>query len=235
MIYLLLSLIFLESSFLVYRSIRKNNLSTSSRRKIYVDTSALMDGRVLHIAKTGFLGDNLIIPRSVIRELQLLADGKDSEKRLRARFGMDIANELERIVFCEVTFLEDKLDRTLVDERLIELAKENKGLILTCDFNLQKVAKTEKIDVLNPNELAAELQSEYISGDEFKIKIRSAGSNAKQGVGYLPEGTMVVVDNAESKIGREITVIFEKIIQTSSGRMIFAKIKKQPNKPRLQK
>ena len=138
---------------------------------------------------------------------------------------MDVANELERVVFCDTEILEDALDRTPVDERLIELAKENKGLIYTCDYNLQKVAETEKIDVLNPNELANELRSEFVPGDSFKIKIVAVGSNPKQGIGYLPEGTMVVVDNASKKVGNEIEAIFEKFIQTNSGRMVFAKIK----------
>ena len=220
----LLIFILTETTILLIKS-TKNSKTSGGRRKIYVDTSALMDGRILKIAQTGFLGDNLIIPRSAIREMQLLADGKDSEKRYRARFGMDAVNELERIVFCNTEILEDALDRTPVDERLIELAKENHGFILTCDYNLQKVAKTENIDVLNPNELATELRSEFMPGESFKIKIISAGSNPKQGVGYLPEGTMVVVDNTANKIGREVEVTFEKYLQTSSGRMMFAKLK----------
>lgn len=222
-------LTFIETTFLLVRALGTNRVS-GGKRKIYVDTSALMDGRILSIAKTGFIGDDLIIPRSAMRELQLLADGKDSEKRIRARFGMDIANELERIVFCNTEILEDTLDRTPVDERLIELAKKNKGLIFTCDYNLQKVAETEKIDVLNPNELANQLRSEYLPGDIFKLKISAEGSNPKQGVGYLPEGTMVVVDNANKNIGKEVEVVFLKYIQTASGRMIFAK--KVSSKPR---
>ena len=221
---ILVSLVFIETTVLLVKSF-KGAKTTNGKRKIYVDTSALMDGRVLRVAKTGFLGDNLIIPRSAIREMQLLADGKDSEKRLRARFGMDVASELERVVFCNTEILEDALDRTPVDERLISLAKENKGIILTCDYNLQKVAETEKIDVLNPNELATELKSELMPGEEFKLKIISAGSNPKQGIGYLPEGTMVVVDNTADKIGKEVEVMFEKYIQTNSGRMMFAKLK----------
>lgn len=217
-------LILVETSFLTVRSFKLPR-SGSSKRKIYVDTSALMDGRILKIAKAGFLGDNLIIPRSVIRELQLLADGNDSEKRSRARLGMDNANELERVILTNVEILDDVLDHTPVDERLIELAKANRGLILTCDYNLQKVAETEKIDVLNPNELATELKSEHLPGDVFKLKITGVGSNPKQGVGYLPEGTMVVVEGASKKVGKEVEVIFDKYIQTNSGRMMFAKVR----------
>lgn len=222
LLYIIGALILLETSFLSFKALRGSE-NRSKKRKIFVDTSALMDGRILKIANTGFLSDDLFIPRSAIRELQLLADGKDSEKRMRARFGMDTANELERVVFCNTEIYEDELDRTPVDERLIQLAKENKGLIFTCDYNLEKVAKTEKIEVLNPNNLASELRSEFMPGDTFKIKIISVGQNAKQGIGYLPEGTMVVVDEADKLIGKEIEVEFQKFIQTNSGRMMFAK------------
>lgn len=223
LLYILVGLVLIETTYLVFRAFASDRLIKRSKRKIYVDTSALMDGRILSIARTGFIGDDLIIPRSAIRELQLLADGKDSEKRMRARLGMDTANELERVVFCNTEILEDPLDRTPVDERLIQLAKENKGLIFTCDYNLQKVAATEKIEVLNPNELANELRSEFVPGDKFKLKISAEGQNPKQGVGYLPEGTMVVVDDADKLVGKEIEVQFEKYIQTASGRMMFAK------------
>lgn len=223
LLYILVGLVLVETTYLTFRAFSSARLVNRSKRKIYVDTSALMDGRILSIARTGFIGDDLIIPRSAIRELQLLADGKDSEKRMRARLGMDTANELERVVFCNTVILEDPLDRTPVDERLIQLAKENHGLIFTCDFNLQKVAATEKIEVLNPNELANELRSEFVPGDKFKLKISAEGQNPKQGVGYLPEGTMVVVDNASTNVGQVVEVVFEKYIQTASGRMMFAK------------
>lgn len=234
LLYIIGALTLLETTFLVSKALKKSDLR-SGRRKVYVDTSALMDGRILSIARTGFLGDDLIIPRSAIRELQLLADGKDSDKRMRARFGMDTVNELERVVFCNTTIYEDELDRTPVDERLIELAKKNNGLIFTCDYNLQKVAATEKIDVLNPNNLATELRSEFMPGDKLKLKISSVGQNAKQGVGYLPEGTMVVVDEADKLVGKEIQVEFQKYVQTSSGRMMFAKKVATSRLPRLRK
>ena len=217
-------IILLETTFLVIISkIKDFKLVGRSRRKVYVDTSTLIDGRILEVAKTGFLADELIIPRSVIRELQLLADGKDTERRNRARFGLDVIKELERVVFCDVTILQDELDHTPVDDRLIELAKANHGVIMTNDFNLNKVAATENIDVLNVNNLAMVLRTEYLPGEKFKIKITSAGSNPKQGVGHLPDGTMVVVDKAASKVGKEINIEFVRFIQTSAGRMMFAK------------
>lgn len=223
-IFIIVLLVFIETSFLAFRKITEKAPKNNGKRKVFVDTSALMDGRILNVARTGFFSDNLIIPRSVIREMQLLADGKDSEKRARARAGMDVANELERIVFFDTEILQDELDRTPVDERLIQLAKENNGVILTCDYNLGKVAATEKIEVLNVNELALGLRNEFLPGDKMRIKIVNEGSNKNQGVGYLPDGTMVVVDGAAKKIGDEIEVEFVRFLQTSAGKMMFGKI-----------
>lgn len=210
-----------ETSLLVGK--RRFNFGGGTKRKIYVDTSVLMDGRVLEVAKTGFIGDELIIPSSVIRELQLLADGKDGEKRTRARYGLDTLNELERVVDCDVAVFEDKLDRTPVDERLIELAKENRGMILTNDFNLNKVATAEHVRVLNINELAMSLVSKYEVGDVISVRITDTGSNPGQGVGHLEDGTMVVVDNAATRVKQETNVEIQRCYQTASGRMIFGK------------
>ena len=188
-----------------------------------MDTSSLIDGRIVAVAQTGFIGDDILIPRSVIRELQLLADGKDSEKRALARRGMDNANELERVVYCNTTIIEDELDRTPVDERLITLAKETGGLICTNDYNLNKVATTEHIDVLNVNDLALALTAGHNTGDRMKIKIIEKGDKRGQGVGHLENGTMVVVDRASKDIGKEINIEIVRTHQTSAGLMIFAR------------
>jgi uncharacterized protein YacL len=222
-IFIILAIILAQTTLLVIKSHNKPILG-STRRKVYIDTSVLIDGRILPIAQTGFIGDDLIIPRSVIRELQLLADGSDSEKRARARFGMDIVNELERVVSVNVEILQDELDRTPVDERLIQLAKANKGLILTNDFNLGKVAATENIEVLNINELAQSIRSEFLPGEKLKVNITGRGNNKNQGVAHLPDGTMVVVDDAEKFIGKEAEIEFVRHIQTSAGKMMFAKL-----------
>ena len=221
--------ILVETTILLTRKQRRL-LRGSQKRKIYIDTSALIDGRILPIAETGFIGDDLIIPRSVIRELQLLADGKDSEKRTRARLGMDTANALERVVDCNVTIYQDELDRTPVDERLIALAKTNHGLILTNDFNLNKVAQTEGIQVLNVNELAMIFRENYHAGDRLKIHLTEKGTNPNQGVGHLPDGTMVVVDNAATRIKHEIEIEVIKVIQSPSGKIIFARPAKDKKK-----
>jgi len=223
-ILLILVLILLESSFLVYRNI-KNNKSNSrgSRRRIFIDTSVLIDGRILAIAETGFLSDEMYIPRSVLRELQLLADSSNPEKRSRARFGLDIVNQIERVVNADVQIYHDDISgKVKVDDRLISLAKEQNGMILTCDFNLIKVANAEGVETLNINDLVLSLRSEHQPGEKISIKIISEGSNKNQGVGYLKDGTMVVVDNAKRNIGKQIDVILVRTIQTSAGHMLFA-------------
>lgn len=212
-----------ETTLLLVRTGQKPLLNTSAKRKVYVDTSALMDTRLLTVAQTGFIGDNIIIPRSVTRELQLLADGKDNEKRARARAGLDQIRELERVVHFDTTIFADALDHTPVDDRLLELAKANHGLILTNDYNLQKVAATEHIDVLNLNELALALRTQYLPGERTRVKVVAAGSNPHQGVAYLNDGTMVVIDNASDKIGKDLEIEIIRLNQTPSGSMLFAK------------
>ncbi len=212
-----------ETSYLVFKN-RRTTITHTGRRKLYVDTSALMDPRLLTVAQTGFIGDEVLVPRSVTHELQLLADGKDNEKRARARAGLETVRELERVVYFDTAIVSDELDHTPVDNRLMELAKSNHGLILTNDYNLQKVAETEHIDVLNLNELALALRGEYLPGEHARVKIVSAGSNPHQGVAYLRDGTMVVIDNASDRIGQEVEIEFIRINQTASGAMMFARL-----------
>jgi len=217
-------LILAETTLIFAQSRQKSLLNNNSRRKVYVDTSALMDQRLLAVARTGFIGYDIIVLRSVTNELQLLADGKDSLKRTRARAGLETVRELERVVYFNTTILPDELDHTPVDNRLIELAKPSRSLILTNDYNLQKVAETEQIDVLNLNELALALKAEYLPGEHAKVKIVNPGSNPHQGVAYMPNGMMVVVDNASDKVGREVEIEFVKLNQTPSGTMMFARL-----------
>lgn len=217
-------LILSETSVLLAKTRHKPLISSNSKRKVYVDTSALMDPRLIAVANTGFISDELIVPRSVINELQLLADGKDHDKRLRARAGLDAVRELERVVYFNLSILDDALDRTPVDNRLLELAKANRGAILTNDFNLQKVAATDHIDTLNLNELALVLRNEHLPGEFAKVKIVAVGSGPHQGVGYLKDGTMVVVDQADRLIGKEVEVEFHHLNQTAAGTMMFARL-----------
>ena len=220
---LIISLIILTETTILLTN-RHRSVRNITRRKIYVDTSVLMDGRILNIAKTGFINDNLIITKSTLRELQLLADGKDSLKRSRARAGLDLVNELERIIHFDVEIFDDGDDYLKVDEQLLKLAKASHGAILTLDFNLIKVAAAENIETLNINDLALAVRNEFLPGEKIKLKIIEKGANKGQGIAHLPDGTMVVVDNAANKIGTEITAEFVNFRETSAGKMIFARI-----------
>ncbi len=224
-IIILLALILCETTFLVTKVGTPKR--TISKRRIYVDTSALIDGRVLKIASSGFMNDQLIIPRSVIRELQTLADGKEHEKRQLARNGMQTARDLERVEYCEVEVLQDALDRTPVDERLLALAKENHGIILTTDYNLCQVAATEHIETLNPNVLSVTLGNDIQDGMIFDVHITSAGAKAGQGIGHLESGTMVIVSRADKLIGQDVRVVARHSNVSDSGRIIFANILQQ--------
>ncbi len=199
----------------------------SGARKIYVDTSVLIDGRILNIARTGFIDGDLIILKSVLRELQLLADGKDNEKRNRARAGLDNVSELERVVEVNTEILDDGEGVKKVDEELLKFAKENKGVVLTIDYNLIKVAEAENIKTLNVNDLALATRTDFLPGERIKLKITEKGSGRGQGVGHLKDGTMVVVDSAANKVGKDVIVEFMRFHETSSGKMIFAKIVKK--------
>ena len=226
--FLLSSAVFLETSALCISHFGKKKFNfKQNRRKVFVDTSVLIDGRILAVAKAGFLGDEILVPRSVVRELQLLADGPDSDKRLRARYGLDVINELERMELADVKiFADDATSRVKVDERLLELARTHHALIMTNDYNLIKVAQTERIDCININELAQGLRTEYLPGDKLKVKIISEGTNPKQGVAYLADGTMVVVDNASKYAHKNqfIEIEFVRYLQTNAGKMMFAKL-----------
>lgn len=216
-----------ETSFL---TVKKFKPLRTGKRKIYIDTSALIDGRILNVARSGFIDGDIIVLKSVLRELQLLADGKESEKRLKARAGLEAVAELERVVNVNTEVYDDGEGRKKVDEELLRFARENKGVVLTIDYNLIKVAEAEKIPTLNINDLALAVRTEFNPGEKMEIKITDKGSNRGQGVGHLGNGAMVVVDNAANKIGQTITVQFERFHETSAGRIIFAKIARAPRK-----
>lgn len=209
---------------------RKGKPMRTGTRKIYVDTSVLIDGRIINIARTGFIDGDLIILRSVLRELQLLADNKDNERRNLGRLGLDNVAELERVVEVNTEIYDDGEGKKKVDEELLKFAKENKGAVMTIDFNLIKVAEAEKIPTLNLNDLALAVRTEFMPGEKMKLKIAEKGANREQGVGHLPNGTMVVVEGAANKIGKEVEVEFVRFHETSAGKMIFARIVKKRKK-----
>ena len=196
----------------------------SKKNYIFVDTSVLIDGRIIFIAQSGFIGGTLAIPRSVIGELQFLADNADADKRAKARHGLDIAKELQGIEDVDTELFQDgsKAEEG-VDERLLNLAKKYGGSVCTIDFNLNKVAAVEGIKVCNVNELAKNLRMAYLPGEKITLELVQRGQDNHQGVGYIEDGTMVVVEQASKQIGQKVEVEFIRSLQTSAGKMMFAK------------
>ena len=209
----------------------KNSIK-SKDRAILVDTSVLMDGRIVPVAQTGFIGGTLVIPRSVIGELQFLADHADADKRARARYGLDVVTELQAMERVNVELLQDGSHaREGVDDRLLKLAKQHGAVIMTLDYNLNKVAAVEGTEVLNLNELAQSIRMEHLPGEKITLELIQKGQDAHQGVGYLPDGTMVVVEQASAQIGQTLNVEIIRNLQTAAGRMIFAKKIETTSKP----
>ena len=207
----------------------RRHAGSGTQLPILVDTSVLMDGRVVDLAKTGFLLGQIIVPRSVLIELQLLADGADHAKRERARFGMDAMKELKDVLGSSFTLLDDATRIPEgVDNRLLQLAKEMNAAILTLDYNLNKVAQVEGIQILNINELAKSLRMSYLPGDELMLELTQKGQDSHQAVGYLHDGTMVVVEQAKKFIGQEKRVEIVRSLQTDAGKMMFAKLVVEP-------
>jgi rRNA-processing protein FCF1 len=212
-----------EVSYLVVK-LPRQNISRRQARPILVDTSVLIDGRIISVAQSGFIGDTLVIPRSVIGELQFLADNADHDKRARARYGLDVVKELQNMPHLKVEILQDgsKAEEG-VDERLLSLAKKHGAAVCTIDYNLNKVAVVEGITVLNVNELAQSLRMAYLPGEKMLLELVQKGQDSHQGVGYLPDGTMVVVENSSKNIGQTIEIEFIRSLQTAAGKMMFAK------------
>lgn len=220
----LLIMIASETSFLVYQNIKKQKL-LSNEKLIFVDTSVLIDGRIITVARSGFITGRLCIPRSVVGELQLMADKADGEKRSRARHGLDVINELKSIEDLNFEIFQDGSHAEEgVDERLLSLAKKYNGSVCTIDFNLNKVARIEGIQVLNVNDLSMGLRMAYLPGEKMTLELTQKGNDQHQAVGHLPDGTMVVVERADKLIGKSAEVEFTRSLQTSAGKMMFAKL-----------
>ena len=189
-----------------------------------LDTSVIIDGRIADIAETGFLDGVIVLPQFVLRELQLVADSADSMKRNRGRRGLDILQRIQKIATLTVQIVEDDFPAVReVDLKLIELAKVYEGKIVTNDFNLNKVAQLQGVEVLNINELANSLKPIVLPGEIMKVFILKEGKEYNQGVAYLDDGTMVVVDNARKMIGKNVDISVTSVLQTTAGKMIFGK------------
>lgn len=195
-----------------------------SKPKI-IDTSSIIDGRISDIILTGFLEGALIVPGFVVNELQQIADSSDNLKRMRGRTGLDILHKLQDIKNLYITILEkDFTDIDNVDSKIILLAKELNGEIITCDYNLNKVAKLKGVNALNINDLSNAVKMIIHPGEKMSIEIIKEGKEKDQGVAYLDDGTMIVVEGGKDLLGKIVEVIITGILQTSAGRMIFSKI-----------
>jgi len=204
---------------------QKRSLDFGGATPVVVDTSALIDGRIAEVVKTGFLDNPLLVPQFVLDELQKIADSENDLKRQRGRRGLEILEELSKAKIGRRPLLRIiAADRAAagVDKALVTLAKKVRGKIATVDFNLNKVASVSKVAVLNVNELVNAIKASVLPGEVLGIKVIQEGKEPGQGVGYLNDGTMVVVENGQMLIGKTVRVEVSRIIQTAAGRMIFS-------------
>jgi uncharacterized protein YacL len=198
--------------------------STHLHQYKVLDTSVIIDGRIADICETGFLEGTLVVPQFVLRELQQVADSSDSLKRNRGRRGLDILQKIQKMAHVQVQIVETDFPEVReVDLKLIELARRMTGKIVTNDFNLNKVAQLRGVPVLNINELANSLKPVVLPGEVMRVFIIKEGKEAGQGVGYLDDGTMVVVDQAKRALGKTIEVSVTSVLQTTAGKMIFCR------------
>lgn len=192
---------------------------------VILDTSVIIDGRISDIFQTHFVEGRIVIPRFVLKELQQIADSQDSLKRNRGRRGLDILNKIQKNTALDVRIQEEDFPEVKeVDGKLVKLAKLLGAKIFTNDFNLNKISELQGVPVLNINELANALRPVVLPGETMEIRIAKEGKEYNQGVAYLDDGTMVVVDNSRNMIGQVAKVVVTSVLQTSAGRMIFAKL-----------
>lgn len=215
------SLVLAETSYLTYRS---SQTGATHKGDILLDTSVLIDGRILAIARSGLVSSQLIVPRSVVRELQFMADKADHEKRERARYGLDIIEKLQQIPGLAIVIRDDgSVSEHGVDEQLILLAQKTGAKLCTIDYNLNKAARVQAVEIVNINELAHALRVIHLPGEKISVHLVQPGQDKKQAVGYLDDGTMVVVDDARELIGENVAVELTRVLQTTAGRMMFAR------------
>lgn len=195
-------------------------------RPLILDSSALIDGRIAEVVETKMLDAKMIVPSFVLKEVQDIADSQDKGRRTRGRRGLDVLTRLQGLQHAEVEMYEvDNHDANgmSVDQRLVKLAKDLGGRIVTSDFNLNKVASVQGVDVINLNDVASALRPRYLPGDALQVKVAKVGEGAGQGIGYLDDGTMVVIDQGNGLIGQDIEATVTSVLQSSAGRMIFAR------------
>lgn len=196
-------------------------------RPIVLDTSAIIDGRLADLAETNIIESQLVMPGFVLAELQSIADSSDRLRRARGRRGLDILNKLRAHPNIDFQIYDRELPEFAgqpVDMKLVILAKQLEGKIITGDFNLNKVAKVHNVPVINLNEVAASLRPQFLPGETFEVRVVKAGEGPEQGVGYLEDGTMVVIEGGRHRINATLNVVVTSTLQTQAGRMIFAKV-----------
>ncbi len=230
-ILILLVVIILMLIFLVYKVLQRssptitNNITkpTGEKTQILVDTSAIIDGRIADIAAAGFVPGKLLVPRFVLAELQNIADSAEPMRRSRGRRGLEMLNVVRQNPAVELDIVEENpQDVAEVDHKLVYLAREYQCDILTTDYNLNRVATIEQVKVLNINELANAIKTVVIPGEQMRVKVVQKGKEKNQGLAYLEDGTMIVVENGDKLIGRDLDVEVTRIFQTVAGKMIFA-------------
>lgn len=196
---------------------------------IFLDTSAIIDGRIFEVANIGLLNGIFVIPESILLELKHIADSQDMVKRERGRGGLEALDKLKKSKKIKVTVVpheeqkDDKKKKKEVDEQLIDIAKHYKGKIITCDYNLEKKASIHGVTTINMNALAQCLKISAVPGESLHIKVLHPGKDITQGVGYLDDGTMLVIEQGSSDVGKMVDVVVSRVIQTVSGRILFAK------------
>ena len=207
--------------------------SSQTQQPKILDTSAIIDGRVADLSRTGFLEGPLIVPQFVLRELQRISDSSDGHRRIRGKRGLDILQELMNIETSNVQIVDADFPQFPdVDTKLVELAKLQNAKIVTTDMNLNKVASVQGIQILNTHELSNAIRPAVLPGESLKVFLLREGKEAGQGVAHLDDGTMVVVDHARRWVGKHVEVIVTSVIQTNAGRMIFSRLRE--GTPRLQ-
>jgi uncharacterized protein YacL len=221
----LILIIFLFAALIFYylgQQAAKMTKNKMSDNLLLVDTSSLIDGRILEIAKIGFLTGRIIIFKFVLNELQNIADSNNHLKRTKGRRGLQILKELQKVSGITIEIIDEDISEVKeVDEKLIRFAKIKNAKILTVDYNLNKVADIQDIKVLNVNELSNSIKPLFLPGENIEVQVVQKGKDPDQGVGYLEDGTMVVIENGNRYIGKKINANVKRIFQTDAGRMIF--------------
>ena len=209
-------------------SVAENKNSMDQR---LLDTSVIIDGRIADICDTGFMDGELIVPRFVLNELQFIADSSDSMKRSRGRRGLDVLNRMQKSSAIHIEIVEQDFPKIKgVDGKLVALAQKLNAKLMTNDYNLNKVAELQGVRVLNVNELANAMKPVVLPGEQMLVKIIREGKEQGQGVGYLDDGTMIIVDSAQKMINMNVEVVVTSVLQTTAGRMIFTELKEAAEK-----